>query len=975
MVNNNNTYIKNLEGMYIFKSNYKNIDFDITSYNRAKLYSATMPFSLEGIRAGENEIYIESGKQYTDLFVNVKFDKNYYAYVDEKKELIAHKAEIREHIYKNGFTIIDGDSSTDYVFYKRGASKAKSGSDIFIKKSNFEKSINRSRLNIKFEENELMDKTSIHAYEALIMSGLEFVINLNPKTDILIIDDIYGKEFSSVASVTEIIDDKIVTNTKGIEYDLKLKNCLSDGQALLDECVFEEYKKNGKGFMLLRSDFMKACAFNTKLRTYWKNKNITEIVEKLDGIPTGRILDTTKLKLVITPNSLKWLKLSYKFSKEDNKGTLEDFNKLSNEEKIKVKIKCYLYWLNSIDNIFGIVKMDKQSNFGTANRMTYQLLNSLPLSYKDVEELAKDEIEYVMSLKNDFAIFKNHVGQNINEILRYEEDIDFVTNYRPEAVNIEPKYKTKDLVSALLSVNDDFRYTEKFKDWKKEQIEYYEGNLRRGKLRLKNTIYVTLFSNPFEMLQSTIGQYTEGTSLAEGREIWCPHYEDGIEFCLSRNPHVNMGNVAWAVNKKHKEYTDWFNLTPNCCVVNFANNDLPDRLQGCDTDSDQMLLLPFKKLADLAKDCVEKYPTPINRVKGEVKERFNNMDSLAELDQTLSNNYIGKIINKSQIINSYMWDAMAEGKDKELISIYYNQSSKLSSLSQIEIDKSKKSFDNISVAGELNTINNVRYNGKRILDFKFCKVVNNKEVEITEEEYDRILEDNKVVKMINLINKLKEKLEKWKKEGYDKKDENKVMRAMLKVTDLSKKIKKIDNKASEAIVVTKYLYVPRFFKYIAKDNTYRRFKLDETNKETIFNCPMDYLQDILDKEIKKPDATPIVKFKDLLIRQKTLKGTSDSRQVIAIYKIIEACGKKLNGLNFGNKKFNKNLTQKAKDTIKSNLKKNAIEELKRIKINSKTILLILRIAFGVSKHKTLRILLWQLLVMQLSRNYLMHMVI
>ena len=45
--------------------------------------------------------------------------------------------------------------------------------------------------------------------------------------------------------------------------------------------------------------------------------------------------------------------------------------------------------------------------------------------------------------------------------------------------------------------------------------------------------------------------------------------------------------------------------------------------------------------------------------------------------------------------------AISKGKSKEIIDEFYQASSKLSSLSQIEIDKSKKVFDNVNMSKEL----------------------------------------------------------------------------------------------------------------------------------------------------------------------------------------------------------------------------------------------------------------------------------
>jgi hypothetical protein len=880
-----NTYIKNLEGAYLLKA------VNIKTKNKKdeiKLFSATMPYSIEIKRLNEyfpKEIYSRDNKQYTDEFINVKFSEDYFIMQNnrnedavkyivnkvhkkvifkvsdckkikrpkKKKNIIMHKKKIRDYIYINGFYI----GEQHYRFYKRGSSKAKTGTDIFCKAELYDKLINRSRLGIKFSEStdkkdrEECDITSLHAYQSLIMSSLATTIKLYPN-EILMLDDIYGKKFESIASVTRWNEKTKKLETKTEEHFWQ-QNCLTDGQGLMEESVFQEYKKlQNKGMALLRSDFFKCCAFNTKLHKYWKNQEqeVAEIVEKLDGIPTGRILKTSEIKLVITPNSLKWLKFAYK----------EQFN--------GDRIKCYLHWLNNIDEIFGVVKYDKQGNYGNYNRTTYQLLNSMPLSKLDIKELIQPEIDYVMDLKNNISYFKNYINYE-------EKDSIQLSNYvqhNSVLEFIEDKYSTKDMLSNLLLINENIRYTQQFKDFKKEQINHYEENLRHGKIRLKDTIYATIVSNPYEMLQATIGKYKQGKCIAEGREVWCSYYKDKDiqEFCLSRNPHINGGNVIYAVSKFHDEY-DWFNLTDNIMICNFNDNDFPARAQGCDTDSDTILILPA--LSSKAKDCEEDYPTPINMVKGEKKIRYNTMKDLAKLDNVLANGYTGKIVNKSQIMNSYMHEAIAEGASKKVIDKLYEASSLLSSLSQIELDKSKKSFDNISMAKELGEINHIKdENDREILKFKKYTLV------------------------------------KWKNGKR-----------------ITKKVK--------------LMIVPNFFNVVAEDNTYRTMQS--------FDTPMDYLQEILDKEIHKPKPMPKLTFKDLLVKKaKNLGGKSNSDQVNDLWKIIGAVCKKLNGLE-----MNKSLDDKSKKNIRISIKKKAIEALQKKKINSNTILLILKKAFGLEAEK------------------------
>lgn len=808
----------NMEACYIYKDIVDGEKITYKNRDLSKLFSATIPYSLETLRISKmfpNAFYTINKKQYTREIINLTFNKHYTKWdeVKHKKKVIASKKKIRRYLYNNGF-IMDG---IKYVFYKRGAGKAKNGYALYIQENMRDRLINRSRLNLKFNKNEEIDLTSMLAYESLITSGLDFTIELDPKTEILLIDDIYGAGFDSKASVTRQVSNEIATNNE----NLRISNCLTDGQGLLDESVFQKYSKDYKGFMLLRNDMFKCCAFNTKLQEWFAYKHITTVFDMF-----GNSYDASKIKLVTTPNSLKFLKFAY---------------------KIGSKKECYNYWKSNIDCVFGVVKCDKEGNYGNYNRTTYQVLNSIPnLTYEDLMEITKTEREYVMLLKNDTAVFKNHLGCNAKTSLKLER------NMEEGDVSL---YENTDLMSTLLLVNSDIQYTKKFKKMKSDLIANYIEHLKEGKIRMKDAKYVTIFSNPYEMLLASINEY-DGVSIMHGREVYCKYYKDGQTFCATRNPHINAGNIMHTTNRYHKEYSSWFNFTDNMCAINFFDNDAPDRLQGCDTDSDTILLNPNPILSKKALFCEKNFCTPINRVKGTATPRRYNMDELYKLDATLSNNYIGRIVNLSQIINSYMNDAISKNEDPAIIDTLYQASSRLSSLSQIEIDRSKKVFDNVNMAKEL----------KKIRDIKYIRYV-------TEED----------------------------KHGQ----------------------------------LAKKMIVPKFFYMISESNDYRVFEK--------FNTPMDILQDIMTfKGGIRQKENKHLELVDLLVQSKSLDGIYQVNSANAIYKIVEKCGRKLNGLKVKTCPLN----AKGKMTVKKRAKKEAVEKIKKLHPNEATILSVLKQALG-----------------------------
>lgn len=702
-----NTYILNLEAAYIYKSNLEN---EIIGYNTNQkkldsegretkeplftkdlLYSATIPYSLETIRAYEkypNEWRIEEDKYYSDLFVNLNFTKHYKK--DGKKILDVKK--IRKHLYTEGFKI----NGIEYCMFKRGGSKARTASAIFIKKAMYKDLYDRCLLGLEFPLNEYCDLTSKNAYISLIMSGIIGTIDIK-REQILIIDDVMGKKMKVKASVTERNEDNEIVVTQYEDYPVQ--NNMTDGQGLLDESIFEENDIiKGHSVALLRNDFTKCAAFNTKLQAYYKENNITKVYDMYRGW-----VDSKDIKLVITPSSCKFLKFANKFNS---------------------KKECYLHWWNKINSTFGVVKTDHIGNYGYANRLSYQMINSLELKYDEVKEIAQEEINYIKMLKNNCLInrdtYRKLNKKQKEEITQLKNDMTYFMHY---IGNNGLEYSSGEMISDLISVNSDFRFTKQFKDYKKEQIRNYINDVKTGKVRISNSLYSILFSCPYTMLKQTIQEEMVTDSISHGWEVYCPRFDNNKELCMIRNPQINSGNIAHVSNIYHDEYK-WFNLSDFVVVLNTYDVDVMNRLQGCDFDIDSALLIEQPTIVSKAKECMDKYYTPINAIKGKVDLKRDNREELAELDNYLgqSTRTIGQIVNKSAICNAYMWHYISNNGDKEVIQKLYDASSMLSSFSQIAIDMAKKSFmDNngkrMSLLMEMQKINKWEVNGKSILEF------------------------------------------------------------------------------------------------------------------------------------------------------------------------------------------------------------------------------------------------------------------
>lgn len=610
------------------------------------LKKASLPYSLDLIHLltlEDNVIYEKNEKLFTKAIINVTFKtslKEYKYHPKAKKEenkikrdgkLILSREKIREKLYCKGFDV-DG---VHYVEYKRSGSKARTGSTLFIREDLYKPMIEWSRIGLKFEDNEECDIASIRGYESLSLSGLEDTLTIE-KENILLINDVKKPFQTKAITVKQDENKQLKTNIEEIECS----NVLWDGQCLANKSLFKGNYK-GQGMMLLRNRMFKACAFNTNITQFFNNNKI-EVVTDMFGVEHK----ASDIKLIITPSCLKFFKFADKFEGET--------------ELDKWK-KCYDSWIENLDKTFGICKTEHPSKLGNKNRLSYQMINSLPLNRKQIKELSEYEIEYINKLRDDHDAFIDHIS-------------------------LYDKSPTREAIYKLMQQNKNIRYTTLFKNFKSTTLSSYKNSVRSGKVKVDNTDYMTIVSMPYEMLLHSIGKYKEGSELLKGKQVYCKRFKDGEKLAGFRNPNVCTGNVLLAENKHNIKFDTYFNFTNNIVIISNWDNDINDRLSGSDQDSDTVLLSNNPILVDAAERS-SKFLTPISLVKAETKKRPYSKKSMSEVDVTIAENYIGDIVNLSQILNSIYWNTRFDKKNNFET---YKDIATLSVLSGIEIDKAKK---------------------------------------------------------------------------------------------------------------------------------------------------------------------------------------------------------------------------------------------------------------------------------------------
>ncbi|MCX4363522.1 MAG: hypothetical protein OSJ74_09100, partial [Clostridia bacterium] len=118
-------------------------------------------------------------------------------------------------------------------------------------------------------------------------------------------------------------------------------------------------------------------------------------------------------------------------------------------------------------------------------------------------------------------------------------------------------------------------------------------------------------------------------------------------------------------------------LGENIVCVNAINENIQQRLNGCDYDSDTMLITDDTLLVETAENYNSLFKVPVCGI--ESIGITNN--ALFELDHKTSENKIGEIVNLSQKLNSLIWDRLHNGASTTDILLIYEDVCKLAVLS------------------------------------------------------------------------------------------------------------------------------------------------------------------------------------------------------------------------------------------------------------------------------------------------------
>lgn len=554
------------------------------------------------------------------------YSDGHYVQIDTIPTLLT-KAQLREYLYRNGF-VCDG---VKYVRYKRSSGSSRVGKCLFVMECVASRMARWDRCGLNIRNGQPIDLAAYEAYIALPMSSIVDTMVIEPH-NILVVND-YISEFNDDVVAVEAKDGKLVSEEKS----MPIKNSIWDGESLLDCSMFGKYAD--KGMLLLRNRFFKTCAFNTNLQKWFEDNGITN-VSQLNGFTLADNIED--IKMITTPSSIKYLKF----------GAIED-------------------WLNNIDPVFGIVKFEKETHFfdGRMVQCHYQLLNTLQLSYEEMEELLKPSLEYIGAVRSDPDILRYHIGYPFRAV---EEDGE-----------LNPLKSKNDIVFKMLGINNDFGKTQLYKDFRNDIVKGFMRNLKQGHLLLHGN-YSVLLGNGMELLQHSVNKFS-GESVIRSGCLHTKKFAYNKTILASRSPHITMGNVLLAKNVACEAIDTYFNMTNEIVYVNAIGENIQQRLDGCDYDSDTILLTDNEVLIRAAERNYDVFKVPTCFVDSQKTVRFYACEEKSDLDVKTSVNKIGEIVNLSQFLNSILWDKVNNGAKTTDCKELYDDICKLAVLSGIEI--------------------------------------------------------------------------------------------------------------------------------------------------------------------------------------------------------------------------------------------------------------------------------------------------
>lgn len=443
------------------------------------------------------------------------------------------KQELREKYYCDGVEItyrthnkkgeVIKEETIKYRMLYRTPGKAKKGTCMFIAERLYGAAHNF--LWMGMDEAQVGNKlVEVGAYSSLITSSIVGDVKIEPE-QLLIVKDVETFMRTDVVKVGS----EHRRFTVGKEKAYPISSTLFDGQALIDYSIFPDW---GEGYVLLRHHFTKMAAFKANIEQFMRDRFGSEYETATVKDMFGRDVRVKDVKLITTDNAIKWLKFGVSFD-------------------------YWADWVRANGCRFGIVKTAHPSKLGGVQRMSYQMVNALPIN--KMESITKTTRDYIADLKADDEVFLDYLRKNTN----------FTNDY--------------DVLLALVKQDPEFVQSEYFRDRRKHIISAYVTNFKAGRV-IQNGDNLTIVGSPYAMLLHSVGDdplQDPTFSSEEGAiQCWTARFEDGEYLAEFRNPFNSRNNLGYVHNVYHEYFNKYFDFGELIIAVNMNCTDFQARNNG-----------------------------------------------------------------------------------------------------------------------------------------------------------------------------------------------------------------------------------------------------------------------------------------------------------------------------------------------------------------------------------------------------------
>lgn len=444
----------------------------------------------------------------------------------------------------------------------------------------------------------------------------------------------------------------------------QIENVLWDGMGLIDESLYPEDRE---GFIYCRSHFFKSCLFCGNIQEYFKDYYSPEYASACVTDMFGRSLKVSDIKVIVTENSLKWLKFKDYMSEDGTPAAAFEY---------------WSDWMKQNGEEFAIVKSAHSSKYGEYQRSSFQINNTLLTTDKNtLQRIAQPSIDYFNALQTDDEAY-----------------IKFLE------VESSARYSINNVLVDLYRQNNNVRYWKFFKDHRYKKVNTFKKNrLQQGKL-FQTGDNLTICGNPVALLMKTVGDnpVEEGCFSLEDDAIQCYTERFAEGECLAgfRSPHNSPNNIVHLHNVYPEALQKYFpKLGKNVIVINGIGTDIQPRLSGQDLDSDSLYVTNQPDIVELSRRAYLEYPTIVNAINPQAKSYTKSMEDFACMDASIAAGQqdVGESSNIAQLALSYWFDDGFHSRELEDVFII------CSVLAQVAIDSAKRTYD-VTVSKELNRI-------------------------------------------------------------------------------------------------------------------------------------------------------------------------------------------------------------------------------------------------------------------------------